>query len=118
MGKRGGVRAVYSYRTSTGIVYMLDIYAKNEKVDLTPADKLTGPMREVHALEIRSTSPRGPRRTIAHSSGVRESVRDEPAIAAGMGTGAAATECRRSPYLQVIERNPKAVQLALKPTAA
>jgi hypothetical protein len=37
--KRGGLRAVYYYRTSAGIVYMLDIYAKNEKADLTPADK-------------------------------------------------------------------------------
>jgi len=39
MGKRSGVRAVYYYRTSAGIVYMLDIHAKNEKTDLTPADK-------------------------------------------------------------------------------
>ena len=39
MGKRGGVRAVYYYRTKAGIVYMLDIYAKNEKANLTPADK-------------------------------------------------------------------------------
>ncbi len=39
MGKRGGVRAVYYYRTSAGIVYMLDLYAKNEKADLTAADK-------------------------------------------------------------------------------
>jgi hypothetical protein len=39
MGKRGGIRALYYYRTSAGIVYMLDIYAKNEKADLTPADK-------------------------------------------------------------------------------
>jgi hypothetical protein len=39
MGKRGGVRAVYYFQTRTGVVYMLDIYAKNEKTDLTPADK-------------------------------------------------------------------------------
>jgi hypothetical protein len=39
MGKRGGVRAIYYYQTRAGIVYMLDIYAKNEKADLTPADK-------------------------------------------------------------------------------
>jgi len=39
MGKRGGVRAVYYFRSKAGIVYMLDIYAKNEKADLTPADK-------------------------------------------------------------------------------
>lgn len=48
IGKRGGVRAVYYYRTSTGIVYMLDIYAKNEKADLTPADKRA--LREMVAL--------------------------------------------------------------------
>jgi hypothetical protein len=39
MGKRGGVRAIYYYRTRAGVVYMLDIYAKNEKADLTAADK-------------------------------------------------------------------------------
>ena len=39
MGKRRGVRAVYYFQTRAGIVYMLDIYAKNEKADLTPADK-------------------------------------------------------------------------------
>jgi hypothetical protein len=45
MGKRGGVRAIYYFMTRAGIVYMLDIYAKNEKADLTPADK-----RELRAL--------------------------------------------------------------------
>lgn len=45
MGKRGGVRAVYYYQTHAGIVYMLDIYAKNEKPDMTPADK-----RELRAI--------------------------------------------------------------------
>jgi hypothetical protein len=45
MGKRGGVRAVYYFRTRAEIVYMLDIYAKNEKADLTPADK-----RELRAI--------------------------------------------------------------------
>lgn len=44
-GKRGGVRAVYYFQTRAGIVYMLDIYAKNEKADLTPADK-----RELRAI--------------------------------------------------------------------
>jgi hypothetical protein len=48
MGKRGGVRAVYYYRTSAGIVYMLDVYAKNEKADLTPADKRE--LREIVSL--------------------------------------------------------------------
>lgn len=45
MGKRGGVRVVYYFQTSAEIVYMLDIYAKNEKTDLTPADK-----RELRAI--------------------------------------------------------------------
>ena len=45
MGKRGGVRAVYYFQTRAGIVYMLDIYAKNEKADLTVADK-----RELRAI--------------------------------------------------------------------
>jgi hypothetical protein len=44
MGKRGGVRAVYYFVGRVQLVYMLvgiqlDIYAKNEKSDLTPADK-------------------------------------------------------------------------------
>jgi hypothetical protein len=45
MGKRGGVRVVYYFQTRAEIVYMLDIYAKNEKSDLTPADK-----RELRAI--------------------------------------------------------------------
>ena len=45
MGKRGGVRAVYSFVVRADLVYMLDIYAKNEKSDLTPADK-----RELRAI--------------------------------------------------------------------
>ncbi len=38
-GKRGGVRVVYFYRSTASVVYFLDIYAKTEKEDLTPADK-------------------------------------------------------------------------------
>jgi hypothetical protein len=38
-GKRGGVRVIYFYRSTSDVVYFLDIYAKNEKEDLTPADK-------------------------------------------------------------------------------
>jgi hypothetical protein len=45
MGKRGGVRVVYYFQTGAEIVYMLDIYAKNEKSDLIPADK-----RELRAI--------------------------------------------------------------------
>lgn len=38
-GKRGGVRAVYFFRGDAGEVYMIDIYSKAEKADLTAADK-------------------------------------------------------------------------------
>ena len=38
-GKRGGVRVIYFYRSTSDVVYFLDIYAKSEKEDLTPADK-------------------------------------------------------------------------------
>lgn len=38
-GKRGGVRIIYLYRSSADVVYFLDIYAKSQKDDLTPADK-------------------------------------------------------------------------------
>lgn len=38
-GKRGGVRVIYFYRSAADVVYFLDIYAKAEKEDLTPADK-------------------------------------------------------------------------------
>jgi len=38
-GKRGGLRAVYYFQVSADLVYMLDIYAKNEKPDLNGADK-------------------------------------------------------------------------------
>jgi hypothetical protein len=38
-GKRGGVRVIYFYRSAADAVYFLDIYAKSEKEDLTPADK-------------------------------------------------------------------------------
>ena len=38
-GKRGGVRVIYFCRSTAGLVYFLDIYAKKEKADLTPADK-------------------------------------------------------------------------------
>jgi mRNA-degrading endonuclease RelE of RelBE toxin-antitoxin system len=38
-GKRGGVRVIYFYRSVSNVVYFLDVYAKSEKEDLTPADK-------------------------------------------------------------------------------
>ena len=38
-GKRGGVRVIYFYRSTSDVVYFLDLYATNVKEDLTPADK-------------------------------------------------------------------------------
>jgi hypothetical protein len=38
-GKRGGARVIYFLLTSRGTLYLLDIYAKNAKEDLTSADK-------------------------------------------------------------------------------
>jgi hypothetical protein len=38
-GKRGGVRIIYFHALSAGIVALLDIYSKNEKEDLSDADK-------------------------------------------------------------------------------
>jgi mRNA-degrading endonuclease RelE of RelBE toxin-antitoxin system len=38
-GKRGGARVIYFYRSSSNVVYFLDIYAKHEKADLSAADK-------------------------------------------------------------------------------
>jgi hypothetical protein len=39
IGKRGGVRVIYFYRSTANVVYFLDVYAKAVKEDLTPADK-------------------------------------------------------------------------------
>jgi hypothetical protein len=44
-GMGGCARVVCYFQTRADIVYMLDIYAKNEKSDLTPADK-----RELRAI--------------------------------------------------------------------
>jgi hypothetical protein len=33
-GKRGGVRVIYLRVHTTGVIYFLDIYAKNEQIDL------------------------------------------------------------------------------------
>ena len=38
-GKSGGVRAIYYFVYLKDVVYMPDIYAKNQKTDLTPDDK-------------------------------------------------------------------------------
>jgi len=38
-GKRGGARVIYYFHSETLPVLALDIYAKNEKMDISPAEK-------------------------------------------------------------------------------
>jgi len=38
-GKRGGVRMIYFFRASADTIYMLTIYAKSEKENLTKAEE-------------------------------------------------------------------------------
>ncbi|MEX2261815.1 MAG: type II toxin-antitoxin system RelE/ParE family toxin [Bryobacteraceae bacterium] len=38
-GKRGGIRAIYYWFVQPGLVYMIAAYAKNEKENLSDADK-------------------------------------------------------------------------------
>jgi hypothetical protein len=38
-GKRGGVRVIYFFHADWLPVYLLDVYAKNEKDDLSPDEK-------------------------------------------------------------------------------
>jgi len=38
-GKRGGARVVYFVMVRRDVVYLIDVYAKNVKEDLTDADK-------------------------------------------------------------------------------
>jgi hypothetical protein len=35
-GKRGGARVIYYWASARGLFFMLDLYAKSEKEDLTP----------------------------------------------------------------------------------
>jgi hypothetical protein len=44
-GKRGGARALHLYLRHRDTVWLLDIYSKREKADLSPAD-----IEEVHDL--------------------------------------------------------------------
>jgi hypothetical protein len=39
MGKRGGVRLIYYYWVGPGAVFLIAIYAKNEKENLSDAEK-------------------------------------------------------------------------------
>ena len=52
-GKRGGGRVIYFFATRAGAIYLLDVYAKNEKEDLTRDDK-----KALHAIvkELSQTS--------------------------------------------------------------
>lgn len=38
-GKSGGARVIYFAWTNRGVLFLINIYAKNEKEDLTDADK-------------------------------------------------------------------------------
>jgi hypothetical protein len=38
-GKRGGVRAIYYFASAAGWLYRLDVYAKNQRSDLTHDEK-------------------------------------------------------------------------------
>jgi hypothetical protein len=44
-GKSGGVRIIYFVVSRRGVIYMIDIYAKSGKEDLTDAER-----REIHKL--------------------------------------------------------------------
>jgi hypothetical protein len=44
-GKSGGARIIYSVVTRRGVLYLLDLYAKSAKEDLTDAEK-----REIRKL--------------------------------------------------------------------
>ncbi|MBI1777369.1 MAG: type II toxin-antitoxin system RelE/ParE family toxin [Proteobacteria bacterium] len=38
-GKRGGARVIYYVMTARDVLYLIDIYAKNDKEDVTNAEK-------------------------------------------------------------------------------
>jgi mRNA-degrading endonuclease RelE of RelBE toxin-antitoxin system len=39
MGKRSGARVIYYWRVDESQILMLAVYAKNERVDLSPDDR-------------------------------------------------------------------------------
>lgn len=53
-GKRGGARVIYFFATRAGCVYLLDVYAKNEKEDLSDDDKeaLRKVVRSIEAAAV------------------------------------------------------------------
>ena len=55
MGKRGGTRVIYYYYNETAPVYLLTVYAKSKKEDLSPQEK--GAFRKV--VEAIKTEIRG-----------------------------------------------------------
>ena len=46
-GKSGGVRIIYFVVSRRGVIYLIDIYAKSEKEDLTDAER-----REIRKLVV------------------------------------------------------------------
>ncbi len=46
-GKSGGVRIIYFVVSRRGVIYLLDVYAKSEKEDLTDAER-----REIRKLAV------------------------------------------------------------------
>jgi hypothetical protein len=58
-GKRGGARVIYFVLTARGALYLLDIYAKNAKDDLTSADK-QGIRRRIEAIAAEAQRSRAP----------------------------------------------------------
>lgn len=38
-GRSGGIRVIYYVVTSRGTIYLLDVYAKNDKADLTQQER-------------------------------------------------------------------------------
>jgi len=51
-GKRGGVRVMYYYHNEAMPIFLLDVFAKNEKDDMTPAEKKV--MRQLIPLLVRA----------------------------------------------------------------
>lgn len=39
MGKRGGLRVIYLHLPEVSVLFLLDVYGKNEADDLSPSDK-------------------------------------------------------------------------------
>lgn len=58
-GKRGGARIIYLYMPETKWFYLIDIYGKNEKEDLSAAEKkVLRQMAEDFAIQAKQTAAR------------------------------------------------------------